>query len=496
MKNNNTNVILEIKEVSKSFPGVKALDRVSLDITKGTIHGIVGENGAGKSTLMKILSGVYEKDSGEIIFDKKRIENISPAESMKLGLSIIYQELNLVNTMSVGENIFLGRFGEMGGRKGVHSKARILLDSIGCKIDTKKEVSELSVSDKQMIEIAKALSFDSKLIIMDEPSSSLTSDEMKQLVSIIHDLKNKGISIIYITHKLDEIFDLCDYVTIMRDGKVIDTRKIDAISRNEMISMMVGRTIENEYPARPNYVGETILEIRDINSKKLKNISFNLKKGEILGFVGLVGAGRTEIARAIFGADKVQKTVLLNGESVNINNPIDAIRHGLAMVPEDRKIQGLLLQFAVDKNISLASLQKLTSYGFVNEKEEKIISERHIKSLSIKTPSIKTKIQMLSGGNQQKAILGRWLEMKPKILILDEPTKGIDVGAKYEIYMLMKKIVADGSAIILISSELNEVLNMSNRVITICDGRITGEFDPTQAEADEILAKAFDFGCD
>ncbi|NLF49558.1 MAG: sugar ABC transporter ATP-binding protein [Leptolinea sp.] len=496
MKNNNTNVILEIKEVSKAFPGVKALDRVSLEIMKGTIHGIVGENGAGKSTLMKILSGVYEKDSGEIIFDGKKIESITPAQSMKLGLSIIYQELNLVNTMSVGENIFLGRFGEMGGRKGVHSKARALLDSIGCKIDTKKEVSELSVSDKQMIEIAKALSFDSKLIIMDEPSSSLTSDEMKQLVQIIHDLKNKGISIIYITHKLDEIFDLCNSVTIMRDGKVIDTRKIDAISRNEMISMMVGRTIENEYPPRPNFVGETILEIKEINSKKLKDVSFNLKKGEILGFVGLVGAGRTEIARAIFGADKVQKTVLLDGKPVNINNPIDAINYGLAMVPEDRKIQGLLLQFAVDKNISLASLKKLTSYGFVNEIEEKKISERHIKSLSIKTPSIKTKIQMLSGGNQQKAILGRWLEIKPRILILDEPTKGIDVGAKYEIYMLMKKIVEDGSAIILISSELNEVLSMSNRVITICDGKITGEFDPTQAAADEILSKAFDFGCD
>ncbi len=496
MNKNNANVILDIKEVSKAFPGVKALDQVSLEITKGTIHGIVGENGAGKSTLMKILSGVYQKDSGEIVFDGTKIENITPAESMKLGLSIIYQELNLVNTMSVGENIFLGRFGEMGGRKGVHSKARVLLDSIGCKIDTKKEVSELSVSDKQMIEIAKALSFDSKLIIMDEPSSSLTSDEMKQLVDIIHDLKNKGISIIYITHKLDEIFNLCDFVTIMRDGKVIDTRKIDAISRNEMISMMVGRTIENEYPTRPNYVAETILEIKDINSKKLKNVSFNLKKGEILGFVGLVGAGRTEIARAIFGADKVQKKVRLNGKPVTINNPIDAIRHGLAMVPEDRKIQGLLLQFAVDKNISLASLRKLTSYGFINEKEERNISEKHIKSLSIKTPSIKTKIQMLSGGNQQKAILGRWLDIKPKILILDEPTKGIDVGAKYEIYLLMKKIVADGSAIILISSELNEVLNMSNRVITICDGRITGEFDPTQAEADEILAKAFEFGCD
>jgi len=494
MSNNNSDAILKINKVSKVFPGVKALDEVSLDVLRGTIHGIVGENGAGKSTLMKILSGVYEKDSGEIIFDGNKIEKITPVQSMNMGLSIIYQELNLINTMSVGENIFLGRFGETGGRIGVHSKARRLLDSIGCKIDTQKQVSELSVSDKQMIEIAKALSFDSKLIIMDEPSSSLTAEEMQQLIKIIHDLKNKGIAIIYISHKLDEIFNFCDVVTVMRDGHVIDTRDVNAISRNEMISMMVGRTIENEYPPRPNCVGETILEIKNINTKKLKNVHLTLKKGEILGLVGLVGAGRTELVRALFGADKVnKKSIYIDGKPARINNPIDAINQGLAMVPEDRKLQGLLLQFAVDKNISLASLSKLTSYGFINQKEEGNISERQIKSLNIKTPSSKTKIQMLSGGNQQKAILGRWLEIKPKILILDEPTKGIDVGAKYEIYLLMKKIVEEGGSIILISSELPEVLHMSNRVVTICDGRINGEFDPSQASADEIMVKAFEF---
>lgn len=494
MEKNNSDAILKIKEVSKAFPGVKALDRVSLEVFQGTIHGIVGENGAGKSTLMKILSGVYEKDSGEIIFDGNKIENITPVQSMNMGLSIIYQELNLINTMSVGENIFLGRFGETGGNKGVHSKARRLLDSIGCKIDTQKQVSELSVSDKQMIEIAKALSFDSKLIIMDEPSSSLTAEEMQQLIKIIHDLKNKGIAIIYISHKLDEIFNFCDVVTVMRDGHMIDTRNVNAISRNEMISMMVGRTIENEYPPRPDCVGEPILEIKNINTKKLKNVHLTLKKGEILGLVGLVGAGRTELVRALFGADKVnKKSIYIDGKPVRINNPIDAIKQGLAMVPEDRKLQGLLLQFAVDKNISLASLGKLTTYGFINQKEEGSISERQIKSLNIKTPSSKTKIQMLSGGNQQKAILGRWLEIKPKILILDEPTKGIDVGAKYEIYLLMKKIVEDGGSIILISSELPEVLHMSNRVVTICDGRINGEFDPSQASADEIMVKAFEF---
>ena len=486
--------LLSITDVSKEFPGVKALDRVSLEVSGGVVHGIVGENGAGKSTLMKILSGVYEKDTGEIVFEGRTIDKITPLESMQMGLAIIYQELNLVNTMTVGENVFLGRFSESGGRRGVHSKARKLLDSIGSKVSTHRMVSELSVSDKQMVEIAKALSYDSKLIIMDEPSSSLTADEMEKLVKIIHDLKAQGIAIIYISHKLDEILGFCDVVTVMRDGHVIDTRPVSEMSRNQMISMMVGRTIENEFPPRPESAGETILEIKNMNTRKLKDVQLNLRKGEILGLVGLVGSGRTELVRALFGADKVaRKSIFLDGKPVEINNPIDAINLGLAMVPEDRKLQGLLLGFPVEQNISLAVLVRLTTYGFLDSKEESAVSDRQIKALNIKTPSGKTRIRTLSGGNQQKAILGRWLEMKPRILVLDEPTKGIDVGAKYEIYLLMKKIVEDGGSIILISSELPEVLHMSNRVNTISDGRINGEFDPMTASADEIMQKAFEF---
>lgn len=486
--------LLSIKDVSKAFPGVKALDRVSLEVSPGIVHGIVGENGAGKSTLMKILSGVYEKDSGEIVYEGNVIDKITPIQSMQMGLSIIYQELNLVNTMTVGENIFLGRFSESGGRAGVHAKARALLKSIGSKVSTYRQVSELSVSDKQMVEIAKALSYDSKLIIMDEPSSSLTADEMKKLIQIISDLKAKGIAIIYISHKLDEIFGFCDVVTVMRDGHVMATRDVGAITRNEMISMMVGRTIDNEFPPRPESAGETILEIKSMTTHKLKDIKLTLRKGEILGLVGLVGSGRTELVRALFGADKVAtKSVYLDGKPVQINSPIDAINLGLAMVPEDRKLQGLLLGFSVEQNISLAVLARLTKRGFLDDKQEKAVSDRQIKALNIRTPSGRTKIRSLSGGNQQKAVLGRWLEMHPRVLVLDEPTKGIDVGAKYEIYLLMKKIVEDGGSIILISSELPEVLNMSNRVNTINDGRINGEFDPAIASADEIMAKAFEF---
>ncbi|HHW47678.1 MAG TPA: sugar ABC transporter ATP-binding protein [Clostridiaceae bacterium] len=494
MGNSGQEIILSIKNVSKSFPGVKALDQVSLEVRRGTVHGIVGENGAGKSTLMKILSGVYQKDSGTIIFDGEDIKSTTPIQSMKRGLSIIYQELNLVNTMSVGENIFLGRFSEMGGMRGVHAKAKELLKSIGSNIDTYKLVSELSVSEKQMVEIAKALSFDSKLIIMDEPSSSLTADEMKELAKIIHHLKDKGISIIYISHKLDEIFEFCSVVTIMRDGHVIDTKPISEITRAEMIAKMVGRPIENEYPERPNCVGETLMEVRSINTKKLHNISFKLRKGEILGFVGLVGAGRTEIVRAIFGADKVKgHEILIDGKPVKIKNPRDAKKAGIAFVPEDRKLQGLVLPFTVESNISMANLDKITRFGFLNRSAERGMAEKHVKALGIKTPSIKTKVRNLSGGNQQKCVVGRWMETNPRILILDEPTRGIDVGAKYEIYLLMKKIAESGGSIILISSELPEVLNMSNRVLTICDGRITGEFDPRTASADQIMEKALEF---
>lgn len=491
MEKNKQDIILHMKDVSKSFPGVKALDGVSIEVRRGTVHGIVGENGAGKSTLMKILSGVYQKEAGTVIFDGETIKTTTPVQSMKRGLSIIYQELNLVSTMSVGENIFLGRFKEMHGMGGTHAKAKELLASIGCNIDTHTLVSELSVSEKQMVEITKALSFDSKLIIMDEPSSSLTCDEMKELVKIINHLKQQGISIIYISHKLDEIFDFCNIVTVMRDGHVIDTRPIEELTRGEMIAMMVGRTIENEYPERPQSVGETLMEVRSINTNKLHDISFKLKKGEILGFVGLVGAGRTEIVRAIFGADKVKgHEIHIDGKPVRIKNPSDAKKAGIALVPEDRKLQGLVLPFSVEANISMASLDKMTKFGFLNSSTEKEIAEKHVKSLGVKTPSVKTKVQSLSGGNQQKCIVGRWLELEPRILILDEPTRGIDVGAKYEIYLLMKQVVESGGSVILISSELPEVLNMSNRVLTICDGRITGEFDPKKSTADEIMVNA------
>jgi len=483
--------ILSVKDISKAFPGVKALDNVSFSVRRGTVHGLVGENGAGKSTLMKILSGVYPKDSGTIIFDGKKIESTTPIKSMNSGLAIIYQELNLVNSLSVGENVFLGRFSQMGGMRGIHSKARVLLDSIDCRIDTHRLVDELSVSEKQMVEIAKALSFESKLIIMDEPSSSLTCDEMKELAKIIRQLKGQGISIIYISHKLDEIFDFCDIVTIMRDGQIIDTKATAELTRGEMISDMVGRTIENEYPERPQNVGETLMEVKSINTRKLHNISFEVRKGEILGLVGLVGAGRTEIVRAIFGADKARgHEIKLDGKTVIIRKPVQAINAGLGFVSEDRKLQGLVLPFSVEQNISMGNLDKVAKHGVLRRAAEKEIADKYVRALNIKTPTIKTKVQSLSGGNQQKCIIGRWLETGPRVFIMDEPTRGIDVGAKYEIYMLMKEIAEKEGAIILISSELPEVLNMSNRVLTIFEGRITGEFDPQMVSADQVMESA------
>ena len=491
MENKENGIILSIRDVSKSFPGVRALDKVSIDVRRGTVHGIVGENGAGKSTMMKILSGVYFKDSGTVIFDGQTIEHTTPIESLNRGLSIIYQEFNLVNTMSVGENIFLGRFAQMKGMRGTHQKARELLDSIGSTIDTRTMVGDLSAAEKQMVEITKALSYHSKLIIMDEPSSSLTHDELKRLFQIIANLKTQGVSIIYISHKLDEIFELCDVVTIMRDGQVIDTKPVTELGRAEMVAKMVGRSIEHEYPDRPHCAGETVLEVRSINTHKLHDISFSLKKGEILGLVGLVGAGRTEIIRAICGADKVRgHTVLIDGKPVRIKKPAHAKRAGIGLVPEDRKLQGLVLPFSVQSNITMACLERLTKGGFVRASVEKEIALRQIKNLSIKTPTPQTKTISLSGGNQQKCIIGRWLEINPRILILDEPTRGIDVGTKYEIYVLIKQIAENGGSVIMISSELPEVLNMSNRVLVITDGRITGEFNPEVESAQTIMDTA------
>jgi len=489
---NQNEYILTMSHVNKAFPGVKALDDVSIKVKPGEVHGLVGENGAGKSTLMKILSGVYTKDSGEVVFDGQVIEKTTPVESLNRGMSIIYQEFNLVQTMSVGENIFMGRFKEVGGMRGTHKKARELLDSIGSTINTRAMVKNLSTSEMQMVEIAKALSFNSKLIIMDEPSSSLTADELKALFAIVKQLTARGISVIYISHKLDEIFELCDTITIMRDGHVIDSKPASEITRAEMITKMVGREIENEYPERPRCAAGTLLKVSNLNSHKLHDVSFEVKKGEILGLVGLVGAGRTEIIRAMFGADHVRSIDMeLEGKKVEIKNPREAIRLGMALVPEDRKLQGLVLPFSVESNISMAALKSLstTPLHVIDRAKEKENAQKEIDDLRVKTPTAATPVVSLSGGNQQKCVLGRWLEMNPKLLILDEPTRGIDVGAKYEIYLLMKEIVEKGGSIILISSELPEVLNMSNRVLTVCEGRVTGEFNPETSPVETIMEK-------
>ncbi|WP_411336687.1 sugar ABC transporter ATP-binding protein [Ruminococcus gauvreauii] len=484
-------VMLSVQHITKRFGTVTALDDVSFDIYEGQVHGLVGENGAGKSTLMKILSGVHKKDEGKVFFDGKEMNIKRPLDSLELGLSIIYQEFNLIESMSVGENIFLNRFREVGGMKKTHREARALLDSIGSTIDTHTPVEDLSVSEKQMVEICKALSFHSKLIIMDEPSTTLTNEEMKRLISNINDLRSKGITIIYISHKLDEIFELCDRVTIMRDGHVIDTRNTSEMNRADMIAKMVGRTIENEYPPRAQKVGETILEVRNLNTKKLHDISFTARRGEILGLVGLVGAGRTETVRAIFGADRLHSgEVWLEGKKLDIKSPLDAKNHGFGFVPEERKGQGLLLNFDIATNISMAAFDHFTDKGVLNKKKEKEIVEKQIKALGVKTPGADERIGNLSGGNQQKCLIARWLELSPKVLIMDEPTRGIDVGAKYEIYVLMKEIAEAGGTIIMISSELPEVLNMSNRVYVLCDGHVAGEFDAAEVTDTQVMAVA------
>ena len=483
----NQNVILSMTGVSKSFPGVKALKKIDLEIERGSIHGLIGENGAGKSTLMKILSGVYKKDEGTVFFKGKEVKDITPKESQELGISIIYQEFNLISALSIAENIFLNRLGEKDKEKSVkiikwkeiNKRASILMNSIGCDLNVKELVEEVSVAQKQMVEIAKALSYNSELIIMDEPSAVLTSNELNTFFKVIQDLKNRGVTIIYISHKLDEIFELCDKVTVLRDGEVIDTKKISDISKEEIIQKMVGRTLDNEFPKRVSNIGEEILSVKNLYIKnKIKNISFNLLKGEILGIVGLVGAGRTETVRAIFGADKKQAgEVYINGNKIEINSPVKSIRSKMVLLTEDRKQQGLFLKYNVKQNISIMNLNRILHGVFISKKKETAISKKYIDDIGIKTPSENQITMYLSGGNQQKVVVAKSLFADPEILIMDEPTRGIDVGAKYDIYVLMNNLVSKGKSIIFISSELPEVLAMSDRILVFYKGMINGEFD-------------------
>ncbi len=487
--------LLEIKNITKTFPGVVALDHVSFPIMRGQVHGLVGENGAGKSTLMKILCGVYEIDSGQILFEGNEMTHITPTSSQKAGISIIFQEFNLLHTLSIAENIFANRLSKDNKKtvdwRQLNKRAEEILASIGYTLDVKREVGTLSVAESQMVEIAKALSFNAKLILMDEPSATLTSKELETLFHVIDNLKKQNITIVYISHKLDEIFQLCDTTTVMRDGKVIDTKPTSQYTRDELIHKMVGRTVDNEYPSRSQVeLKEEALRVANLTLKKknVRDINFSLKKGEILGLVGLVGSGRTEIVRAIFGADKrVSGEIYVKNNKVTIHTPRDAIKNKLALLTEDRRNEGLFLKYSIKWNISVTNLKKIEHGLFLHKKLETDNAEKYVKDINIKCTSSNQKVLNLSGGNQQKAVVSKWMFAKPDVLIMDEPTRGIDVGAKYEIYVLMNQLTEMGKSILFISSEIQEVLAVSDRVIVIHEGAVCGEFQKEEFDLDKIM---------
>lgn len=490
--------ILEVRDVSKIFPGVRALDQVSLRIRKGEIHALVGENGAGKSTLMKILNGNYKKDAGSIYIDGKEAEIRCPDDARSFGISIIFQELNLVPHLSVAENIFMGRLRREGKKlidwKQVYQKAGALMERIGYPIDTRTAVEKLSVAQKQMVEIAKAISYsNTKLILMDEPSATLTNRECEKLFEVIRSLKEQGISVIYISHKLEEIAELCEWVTILRDGKIIDTGAVSDFTKDDMISKMIGREISDKFPARSSKPGDKeILRVEGLSRHGvISDISFSLREGEVLGFAGLVGAGRTEIARAVIGMDYTDiGEIYVEGKRVRIRSPKDALRSGIAYLSEDRKQEGLVLKAPVKWNISMANMSRILSVGMVNEKKDEAIADEMIDKILIKTPSREQYAMNLSGGNQQKIVVAKWLNTDAKIFIFDEPTRGIDVGAKYEIYVLINELVREGKSVILISSELPEVLEMCDRVLVINKGKLAAELTGENMNAQSVMGYA------
>lgn len=489
-------IILKMENISKSFPGVQALSEVNLEVYKGEILALVGENGAGKSTLMKILTGVYQKDKGKIIFKGREINPQNPHEAQKLGISIIYQEFNLAPNLDIATNIFLGNEPKKGKLVKIfdygkaYKESMKLLNMLGLEISPDTLVKDLTVAQQQMVEIAKALAQKAELIIMDEPTSALAGKEVQKLFEIMRKLKEEEISIIFITHRLEEVFEIADRIVVLRDGKRVGELPAIKEKYNEVIKMMVGREVRVT-PKPSTKQDDIILEVKNLSSKKIKNISFSLRKGEVLGIAGLVGAGRTEIIRAIFGADpKTSGEIYLEGKKVEIQSPKDAVKLGIGLVPEDRKLQGLILNMAVYENISLPSLKFLFPNGILKSNIEFKLAQNFIEKLQIRTPSIFQKVVNLSGGNQQKVVLSKWLALKPKILILDEPTRGIDVGAKAEIHKLIADMAKEGIGIILISSELPEILALSDRILVVSKGKITAEISKEEASQEKIMQYA------
>ncbi|HBY99048.1 MAG TPA: D-xylose ABC transporter ATP-binding protein [Chloroflexi bacterium] len=498
----NDDVLLRMENISKSFPGVQALSNVSLEVRTGEILGLVGENGAGKSTLMKILSGVYQMDSGQLALEGKPIRIQNPHHAQALGISIIYQEFNLMPNLTVMENIFIGREPERlflvdWGR--LRQETRQLLNRLGVSPSPNAIVRDLSVAEQQMVEIAKALSVKARVIIMDEPTSALTDTEVQTLFATMLELKRQGISMIFISHRLEEVLAVCDRIAVLRDGRHVATLDAAAATEDQIIRLMVGRALgEYFHKEEAAQLGEAIvLEVRglsrtgtklDPSAIVLDNVSFKLRRGEILGLAGLVGSGRTEVARTIFGADpRDSGEIYVNGRLADIRSPVDAINHGIGFVPEDRKEQGLILNLAVRENMTLASLDHMTRRGFVSLAQERQQVQEYIDRLQIRTPSMEQRVLNLSGGNQQKVVIAKWLLLKPKILIMDEPTRGIDVGAKSEIYDLMRHLAESGVGIIMISSELPEVLAMSDRVLCMCEGGVSAILDRNEATPERVM---------
>jgi ribose transport system ATP-binding protein len=492
--------ILQMKGISKQFPGVLALDNVDFNVISNEIHALVGENGAGKSTLVKIINGVYKMDRGEIIFNQSPQNIRNPQHAQLLGISTIYQELHLIPDLSVGENILLGRepkrkFGLIDWHE-LHQVSKNILQEIEAEIDSQATIRHLSIAQKQIVMIARALSQQASLLIMDEPTATLTSIEIESLFRLIRNLQSKGKAVIFISHKLDEVFEISERITVFRDGKSVGVLDAQATNKEQVIRLMVGRTLGEEFPIRNDTtIGEIIISVKSMSTAQgIRDISFQIRRGEVVGLFGLVGAGRTEVARAIFGIDKIMEgEIFLKDQKVEIQNPKVAIANGIAFATEDRKSQGLILGMSVKENITLPNLPAVTVFTFIKHRTEKQLVVEYTKKLNIKTPTIDQEALKLSGGNQQKVVLARWLCAKPKVLILDEPTQGIDVGAKQEIYLLINELVKQGLAILMISSELPEILAMSDRVLVMHRGRINGEFSKQDASPEKVLACATGF---
>lgn len=494
---------LEMRGVVKTFPGVKALDHAQLRLKPGTVHALMGENGAGKSTLMKCMFGIYKMDEGEIFYEGKPVKIKDPLDALHKGIAMVHQELQPIPARSVGENIFLGRYPKKFGglfvdHKKMYSDTEKLLKKVRMDFDPKQHVGTLSVSQMQSVEIAKAVSANCKVLILDEPTSSLTAKEVEALFRIIEDLKAEGVSIVYISHKMDEILRISDEVTIMRDGQYIGTWDAKELTTDMIITKMVGRELTNLFPPKINKPGEVVFKVEDftsINPKSFRDINFELRAGEILCVGGLVGAQRTELMEGIFGIRSHSKgKIYYKGKELKIRRPKDAIDQGIAMLTEDRRATGIMGVLSIADNISIASLKQYRQFGFLinNRKIENLVQD-NVKKMNIKAPSSKTLIQSLSGGNQQKVLIGRWLANNPDVLILDEPTRGIDVGAKYEIYCIISELAKEGKAIILISSEMSELIGMADRVMVMCDGRITGFIDGKDATQENIMELATQF---